>query len=208
MKKVFIVFLPIFISLFLFSCGDDGQDGDAYIAITWVGGPFTYWTDDPAIPYTFYNNHYYLTWPGKYNFMYESWDTSIWSGSYTIYINVGESGKLIKDGEDGADIYFLLVCYSTGPDFYAWPYPYYVSSKDYKILDNVNIELSADDFRKIEENKYHLFGFTNSQIAISTEKHDLDINFFNQLNDKENGMIIQEGNEGKYSYIFKYVQIR
>jgi hypothetical protein len=204
----------LLISLFFVACGKDGEDGDAFIAITWVYGPFDYWTDDPAIPSIFYNNKYYQCYPGNYNYTYWAWDDSIWSGSYRIYINEGEEAKGFKDGEDGADIYFLLQAYSIGPLFTIWDYPYYTFGEDFEILstdiseenliDNNNPEL----LKKMEEDKYRALGFDESQIGISAVNHGLDDDNFFQLNIEEHDFVVKEGQLGRYGYIFKYTQIK
>lgn len=122
--------------------GEDGADGKAFIAYSWLFGPFYYWSDDPGIPSdTILNGEYYETEPGNYEFGYIAWDDSVWEGEYTIYINEGEEGgpgepgepgRLFRDGEDGqdgedgedgADIYFEVSCYSIGAAIYEWDSP-------------------------------------------------------------------------------------
>ena len=96
MKKIILnVTLSIF-SINIFSCigengavGMDGQDGDAYIAVSWATGPLYFVTDEPNFTNIFFNGSYYLTQPGTYSFAYEAWDYSQWVGNYTLYINEG-----------------------------------------------------------------------------------------------------------------------
>ena len=106
--------------------GQDGEDGDVYIAYSWVVGPFTWWTNDPALAGEIYiiNGRYYPALPGTYDFQYQSWDGSVWEGSYTIYVDEGKPGMFFTDGADGEDLYFELLCLSTGPSLYVWSYPY------------------------------------------------------------------------------------
>ena len=117
--------------------GADGADGDVYIAYSWVGTLWAFWTDNPDIPTIVFNDTYYQTAAGTYSFSYQSWDFSIWNGNYTIVANEGEPGEpgeigekgsafwqAGKDGRDGADgadgedNYFLLGLWSTGPVIY------------------------------------------------------------------------------------------
>ncbi len=103
-------------------CGRPGADGDAYIAYSWVVGPITIATNDPAFAGAsyIYNGEFLRTSPGVYDFEYVAWDDSYWAGWYEIYVNPGEDGGIFSPGEDGTDLYFELACYSTGPSFYVW----------------------------------------------------------------------------------------
>jgi hypothetical protein len=108
-------------ALFTSCAGADGEDGDAYIAYTWATGPITfYYLQDPAFAdnSVIINGDYEQTVPGRYYFMYKSWNNSVWDGYYTIYVNAGEDGKFMSDGDDGEDLYFELYCPSYGPTLY------------------------------------------------------------------------------------------
>ena len=108
-------------SLFI---GQDGQDGRAYISYEFVATPFYYDTNDPGIPYIgLIAGYYYETLPGTYFLIYESWDGSVWSTQYSIYINEGEPGTLFVDGADGEDLYFEMLAFSSGPSLYTWAEP-------------------------------------------------------------------------------------
>lgn len=106
--------------------GEDGEDGQAFIAYSWAVGPIMFYTEDPAYEDREYisNGVYEETVPGTFYFEYIAWDDSYWYGEYTIYINEGTSGGFLTDGIDGEDIYFELACYSFGPSFYEWTEEY------------------------------------------------------------------------------------
>ena len=142
MKKLILIMF-ICTSLFLmFSCkgsdgldGRDGLDGEAYLAYTWVGA-ISISDSNPSIPYTIINNTYYKSNPGTYALSYISWDYSKWSCTYTISVNEGTPGQSGgegkafwkkgtdgADGQDGADVYFKLGLWSTGPVIYTYSSP-------------------------------------------------------------------------------------
>lgn len=102
--------------------GEDGQDGDAFIAYSWAVGPIAFYTEDPAFAGQSYisNGVYKSATAGTYYFEYIAWDDSYWYGEYTVYVDEGTEGGFLTDGFDGEDIYFELACYSTGPSFYEW----------------------------------------------------------------------------------------
>ncbi|MDY6792863.1 MAG: hypothetical protein SWH54_16485 [Thermodesulfobacteriota bacterium] len=116
MKKLIFVFVLLLISMMgLTGCGDDGDDGNSYVAIDWVYAPISYWDDNPGIPSVFYRGEYYLTQAGIYNFDYVAWDGSGYIGTYTITVDEGEDGSLFSDGDDGDDLYFTIWLLSSGP---------------------------------------------------------------------------------------------
>jgi hypothetical protein len=110
--------------------GRTGQDGDVFIAYSWVYGPFYLSTNDPGISSYVLNDQYYESVPGTYNYIYQSWNGSQWSGIYTLWANAGspgtpgEKGGIFsngtdgEDGADGLDNYFRLACYSSGATLY------------------------------------------------------------------------------------------
>jgi hypothetical protein len=122
--------LGILLTTTLVGCGGDGSDGKAYIAYTWLYGPISFYTEDPAFETEtyIYNGEFRETRPGEWYFEYLAWDDSYWYGTYEIYINEGESGGLFSEGEDGGDLYFQLAAYSIGPSLYVWDSPDYVTS--------------------------------------------------------------------------------
>ena len=123
MKRKILVLIIVIIIL-LPGCsgmGVMGEDGDIYIAYSWVSITQVY-TDDPSFGPTIYNDQYETATEGTWYFEYTSLGYS-WYGTYTVYRNPGVVGY------DGADIYFMLTLYSFGPSFYDWSYPY-TNSRD------------------------------------------------------------------------------
>lgn len=117
MRKMLVAALVIIVLSIVAGCGKDGEDGTAYFAISWLFDPLYYGDDNSQTPAVMTNEQFYQTSPGTYNFSYQAWDNSIWSGTYTITVNQGEKGGLFPfdDGADGSPKYFTLYCYSIGP---------------------------------------------------------------------------------------------
>jgi hypothetical protein len=111
---VIIFIIPILIC----ACGEDGEDGKAYLALDWVAAPNWYNDDNPGTPPSGYRGVDYESEAGTYSISYEAWDGSRWSGTYKITVDKGEDGQLFSDGDDGEDSYFTLCLYSIGPSFY------------------------------------------------------------------------------------------
>lgn len=120
-RAVFIIAVVVTVAAVV-GCGQPGADGDAYIAYSWAVGPITIASNDPAFAGAsyVYNGEFLKTSPGVYDFEYIAWDSSYWWGWYEIYVNPGEDGGMFGAGEDGSDLYFELLCLSTGPSFYVW----------------------------------------------------------------------------------------
>ncbi len=108
--------------LLLAGCGANGEDGDSFIAYSWVSGPITFYTEDPAFEGqdAIYNESYVSAVPGTWYMEYQAWDGSQWWAEYEIYLDEGEDGGLFTDGDDGVDLYFELAAYSIGPSFFVW----------------------------------------------------------------------------------------
>jgi hypothetical protein len=110
-----IIYSCILIILII-SCGKDGSDGKAYLALSWVSinsiGGFD------QLPYSIENDQYYEHSPGSYSGWYVSWDDSYWTVSYTLEINYGEEASGFIDGDDGMDNYYTLLLHSSGPSMY------------------------------------------------------------------------------------------
>lgn len=106
--------------LFLFSCGEDGKQGDVYIRITNGSGvcPISSYTDNnPGIPNTFYLNAYYKCNPGTYSYTYIACQ-EYWRGSYVITAENGEDGGFLSDGDNGKTRRYTLQCWGySEPDF-------------------------------------------------------------------------------------------
>jgi len=107
---------------FFTSCGKDGLDGDSYISFEWDWYVDSYTDDNSSTPSTINENTYYQVYPGTYYFSYEcsDLDGNFWGfdGSYHIYINEGEPGSFLTDGDNGKDNYFTLSLSGSGYDFY------------------------------------------------------------------------------------------
>ena len=121
MKKLFL--LALLILFVVVQCGQDGKDGDAFLAFDWGITPDWYWDDNDDVPATIYRLDDYEVAPGTYDFAYgiTDWDDTYyeWEGTYTITINKGKKGGLITDGKDGKDKYYTLYLgASLGPDLY------------------------------------------------------------------------------------------
>lgn len=106
--------------LLIIGCGQDGDDGDAFISFNWNTTPEWYWDDNPSIPNTITRNRNYKTGTGNYDFSYEIYDSQwyaywTYTGTYKITINQGEKGSFLLDGEDGDDKYFSLFLGVDGP---------------------------------------------------------------------------------------------
>jgi len=133
--------MTLILVVFVLGCGDDGEDGDAYLRITWMYSPFSYWDNNSGIPEIVVNGQYYRCGPGTYNFEYLSWDDSYWYGYYTLAINRGEKGKFLTDGDDGSDRYFTLQCYSIGASF--WELKPLAGEAEPTAVNNHDSELDA-----------------------------------------------------------------
>jgi hypothetical protein len=117
MKKIIVLLLLIIAAGILFNgCGKDGKDGLSYLNIDWVFAPISYWDNNAGIPDVFFKSQDYRCNPGTYDFEYTAWDYTYYFGTYTLTINMGEKGGFITDGKDGADKFFALWLYSTGPE--------------------------------------------------------------------------------------------
>lgn len=163
MRKTWVIFLLASV-VFISGCGRDGRDGKdgqpgkAYIAYSWNYNPFYYSTTDPGIIHPVICDKYYETVPGTYYFTYQSWDSSVWTGHYTITVNPGgkgtkgekggifwQNGRDGKNGPNGADTYFRLYCPSSGPYFYQYTYAAYSA----KSLADITLEnLTQMDIQK------------------------------------------------------------
>lgn len=113
MKKLLLIALTTM--LVLMNCGSDGADGNAYIAFDWDSYVDSYSDDNDNTPSTISRNEYYKSEPGTYNFLYYCSDGTgdewYWSGTYTLIVEEGEEGGLIKNGDDGEDLYCTLEMY-------------------------------------------------------------------------------------------------
>lgn len=162
--KRWLTLVVLLNAVILAGCGQNGRDGKdgapgkAYIAYSWNYNPFYYATTDPGIINPVICNKYYETVPGTYNYTYQSWDASIWTGYYTITVNPGgkgtkgekggifwQKGKDGENGANGADNYFKLYCPSGGPYFYQYSYAAYSANS---LLRSRLEELTSMDIKK------------------------------------------------------------
>lgn len=120
MKKVlFCLSLVLVISSCSLFVGDDGQDGQPYLAIDWIERPAYYQDSNPSIPDNFQRSHFYETQTGTYTFEYAYEDGFGWEGHYVIKeAEPGESGSFFRsDGADGKDNYYTLLLSYHGSSF-------------------------------------------------------------------------------------------
>lgn len=92
--------------------GPPGRDGLAFFAINYEHvHPYSYWDNNPAVPYNAILGYDYQTYPGIYEFEYFINPHDYWYGTYEIWVNPGGPG--LPDGEpgfDGMDNFFTLIC--------------------------------------------------------------------------------------------------
>lgn len=126
-KKVQKV-IAVLIILSLTACekawhGQDGQPGDAYLALTWAEAEPSYIdAGTGAIPPVFYWGDYYKARPGSYTMYYEGsvwmgmgWANYAWEVMYEIWEIPGENGDWYYNGANGPDQYFTIECNPFGP---------------------------------------------------------------------------------------------
>lgn len=96
--------------------GPYGRNGFAYYGLDYeIYPPYSYWDDNPSIPYNPDLGYYYGTTPGIYNFEYFINPEEYWYGTYEIWINYGQAGGPYGEpGADGRDTYFMLICDPNG----------------------------------------------------------------------------------------------
>lgn len=115
MKKQSLLIFS-FCIIFLFSCGRDGNNGIAFVGLDWVFAPLSYSDSNASMPSSPQPGQHYLTAPGVYSFSYTAWDSSNWSGSYTVVYLQGEKSRFFEDGKDGGTGYYTVWLYSFGPE--------------------------------------------------------------------------------------------
>lgn len=93
------------ILVILFSCGKDGNDGVATVALDWDWYVDVYSDNNPALPSIVERNFNYSSQVGSFQGVYlcsnGSGDEWYWNFTYSISINKGEKGKLFRKGENG-----------------------------------------------------------------------------------------------------------
>ena len=118
MKKISVVIISLVMLIISNSCGVDGDPGHCYFSLDWEYwnedyGVFFYEDDNPDVPevMNLIPNVDYDSYPGTYEYQYESEDYEYWysyEGTYTLIQNLGTSAHLFEDGLDGVDTYFEL----------------------------------------------------------------------------------------------------
>lgn len=115
LNQILIFILPLFFT----SCivvdntpGPRGRDGNAYFGVDYEHhAPYSYWDNNPSIPYNPILGDYYHTRPGIYEFEYFINPHDYWYGTYEVWINRGGPGGAHGEpGFDGADNYLMLIC--------------------------------------------------------------------------------------------------
>lgn len=118
MKKLNLI-LIFLLPLFFTSCiivdntpGPRGRDGRAYFGVDYEHhAPYSYWDNNPSIPYNPILGDYYHTRPGIYEFEYFINPHDYWYGTYEVWINRGGlGGPHGEPGYDGRDNYLMLIC--------------------------------------------------------------------------------------------------
>ena len=96
--------------------GPDGLDGEAFFGLDYhFSAPYSYWDDNPYIPYDPVLSQFYWTEPGTYDFEYFVNEYDYWHGTYSIWIEQGTSGGPYNEpGIDGIDTYLMLFCDPNG----------------------------------------------------------------------------------------------
>lgn len=122
MKKLKIV-IAILFPLFFTSCiivdnspGPRGLDGRAYFGVDFEHrAPYSYWDNNPSVPYNPILGDYYRTTPGIYEFEYFVNRHDYWYGTYEVWINPGGvGGPHGEPGYNGLDTYLMLICDPNG----------------------------------------------------------------------------------------------
>ncbi len=100
--------------LLVAGCGPQGQDGNSYLSLDWTYAPQSLdfpQLPDPVVPGTFYWHP-----EGLYHGEYVAWEGSWWVFTYHIEADPGNWGIGGIPGADGADRFYTMYLYSTGPE--------------------------------------------------------------------------------------------
>ena len=101
---------------YVYTPGPPGRPGDAYfgIDVTW-GNIYSYWDNNPGLPYNPPLGVQFPSNPGIYDFEYFINPYEYWFGTYEIWRNAGgPGGPHGEPGFDGADNFFTLICNPDG----------------------------------------------------------------------------------------------
>lgn len=121
MTRIKLAVISLFILVICYSCGVNGDPGHCYISIDWEYynenyGVYYYEDNNPDVPegINLERLYYYDSYPGTYDYYYESEDYENWytyEGTYTLVQNPGAPARLFGDGMDGLDTYLDMYLY-------------------------------------------------------------------------------------------------
>ena len=96
--------------------GPSGLPGLSFFGVDFdYSHPYSYWDDNPDLPFNPQTGIYYETLPGVYEFEYFVNRHEFWYGWYEIWNNPGGSGRTGgRAGFDGNDSYLMLICNPNG----------------------------------------------------------------------------------------------
>ncbi len=114
--KLLKLLVPLVALLAIATCS--GPAGESYLAYSWVSDPLYLYDQNPSAPAVVANGSYFHSAAGDYYMEYTAWDSSNWWMYYSIS---DEPGKPIL--EKGADGYFEITLYSSGPAIWKWTSP-------------------------------------------------------------------------------------
>lgn len=125
--------------------GPNGHPGRAFFSINYTHvHPYSYWDNNPNVPFNPIIGHNHLTAPGIYEFEYFINPYEYWFGTYEVWVNPGGPGRPYGEpGLNGPDNFFILWC-----DPHGYFEDRYVG-KTAKGQDSVSIvkEIGADKIR-------------------------------------------------------------
>lgn len=105
--------------------GRDGRDGNAFFKMNFGDYEPDYIETGGVIPANFYWNTYYKTSPGFYTVYYEYIENTYrgkivypYEIEVEVFVMAGEQGGYHYDGLDGEDVYFELVLFPDGYEYY------------------------------------------------------------------------------------------
>ena len=96
--------------------GPPGKSGNAFYGVDFeIAHPYSYWDNNPAVPYNPNLGFYYQTPPGIFEFEYYVNPIEFWYGTYQIWVNPGSPGRPYGEpGFNGLDSYLMLICTPDG----------------------------------------------------------------------------------------------
>jgi hypothetical protein len=105
--------------------GRDGRDGRAFFKMNYGNFEPDYIETGGVIPSNFYWDTYYRTNPGFYTVYYEYIENTYrgrivypYEIEVEVFVMAGEPGGYRYDGKDGDDVYFELILFPDGFEYY------------------------------------------------------------------------------------------